>query len=284
MPRKRWMEAMDRPQQSAARPLLAPAIRPTAAVLAAVCAAVTVFLGAQYTHQGRAGWLDRAIDRRVRAGLGWHAGLLNFVTGIGDPVPVTVMTVALVVACLATHRWHGALLVAVAVPLASALTEFLLKPLVDRTMQGALSFPSGHTTGMFALAGVCTVLLAGPSRPRTRVGWRVLLGLAAYLAATAVAVAMVGLGAHYFTDTVAGAAVGTSVVLLTALILDRLGRPAPRPQSPAGQPAPAPAGRKLAPAEFSAAGAGLRPACPAHRGGWPARIGRVTGSRIRCSR
>src|ERR1035441_4157257 len=222
MPRKRWMEAMDRPQQSAARPLLAPAIRPTAAVLAAVCAAVTGVLGAQYTHPGRAGW---SCDE----------GLLNFVTGIGDPVPVTVMTVALVVACLATHRWHGALLVAVAVPLASALTEFLLKPLVDRTMQGALSFPSGHTTGMFALAGVCTVLLAGPSRPRTRVGWRVLLGLAAYLAATAVAVAMVGLGAHYFTDTAAGAAVGTSVVLLTALILDRLGRPGPAaPARPAG--------------------------------------------------
>jgi membrane-associated phospholipid phosphatase len=48
------------------------------------------------------------------------------------------------------------------------------------------------------------------------------------LAACAVAVALVGLGHHYFTDTVGGAAVGTAVVLATALVLDRLAPEAPR--------------------------------------------------------
>jgi len=36
---------------------------------------------------------------------------------------------------------------------------------------------------------------------------------------------MVALGYHYFTDSVAGAAVGIGVVLLTALLIDRA-RPA----------------------------------------------------------
>jgi membrane-associated phospholipid phosphatase len=247
MPQKPWTQAAERLRQPPARPLLAPAARPLAAGLVAVCVAVIVFLGALFTHQRRPEGLDRAIDTRIWAGLGWHHGLLDLVAGIGDPATVTVMSVALIVACLATRRWHGAVLAAVAVPLASALTEFLLKPLIDRTMQGALSYPSGHSTGMFALAGVCAVLLTGPSRPGLSAAARVPLTLVAYLAASAVAVALIGLGDHYFTDTVAGAAVGTAVVLVTAFILDRLGRPTPAPQSAAGEPAPAPAGRKLLP-------------------------------------
>ncbi len=40
--------------------------------------------------------------------------------------------------------------------------------------------------------------------------------------AAAVAVAVIGLEFHYFTDTVGGAAVGIGTVLLTAIILDFL--------------------------------------------------------------
>ena len=284
MPRKPWTQAAERLRRPPARPLLAPAARPLAAGLAAVCVAVIVFLGALFMHQRRPEGLDRAIDTPIRASLGWHHGLLDLVAGIGDPATVTVMTVALIVACLATRRWHGAVLAAVAVPLASALTELLLKPLIDRTMQGALSYPSGHSTGMFALAGVCAVLLTGPSRPGLPAAARVPLTLVAYLAASAVAVALIGLGAHYFTDTVAGAAVGTAVVLVTAVILDRLGRPTSEPRSAAGQPVPAPAGRKLVPADVSAAAGGPRLRGPADPADWPARTGRVTGSRSQCSR
>ncbi len=245
--------------------LLAPAIRPLAAALVVICAAVTVFLGARFADQVQPGRLDRVIDFRVRSGLGWHQPLLNLITGIGDPFPVLVMIAALVLACLATQRRRAAVLVAVAVPAAAALTEVLLKPLIGRTMQGELSFPSGHTTGMFAVAGSCAVLLLGPARPRIPAAPRLLLTLAGYLIAVAVAVAMVGLGAHYFTDTVAGAAVGTAVVLVTALILDRL-RPSreQRRADPADQPVPARAGRDLLPGEVRAAAAARHPR--SHRG------------------
>lgn len=250
MRRRTWRRALEHLPRPVPRPLLPAAVRPLAAALLAVCVAVTVFLGAWFRHHTRAGWLDTAVDVRVRAGLGGHLVILNLLAGVGDPVPVTVMTAALLLACLATRRWRGAVLaaVAVAVPAAAALTQLLLKPLIGRTLQGDLSFPSGTATGVFALAAAFAVLLAGPLRPRMPAALRLLLALAAFLAAGAVAVALVGLGVHYFTDTVGGAAVGTAVVLVTALILDR-GDPSPqwRRQSPRRPPVPVPGGNSYHP-------------------------------------
>jgi membrane-associated phospholipid phosphatase len=62
---------------------------------------------------------------------------------------------------------------------------------------------------------------------------RVLLVAGAVLVAAAVPVAMVAQGFHYFTDIVAGAAVGIGTVLLITLLID-LARPAaPAPRGPA---------------------------------------------------
>ena len=41
-----------------------------AAALFAVCVAMTVILGALVTHKTRAGWLDTAVEARVRSSLG----------------------------------------------------------------------------------------------------------------------------------------------------------------------------------------------------------------------
>jgi len=206
------------------RPLVPAAVRPLAATLLAACVAITVFLGVRFSQHTRAGWLDTSVDARVQAALGGHSVLLNRVAALGDPIPVTAMTAALLLACLATRRWRGAVLVAVSLPSAAAVAQLLLKPVVGRTLAGALSFPSGHATGVFALAAAFAVLLVDPLRPRMPVALRLSLVLAVLVAACAVAAALVGLRAHYFTDTVGGAAVGVAVVLATALILDRLVR------------------------------------------------------------
>jgi membrane-associated phospholipid phosphatase len=203
-------------------PLLAPAIRPPAVALLAACAAVTALLGLWLMHQTRADWLDSAIDGRMLAAMGGQRAVLSRIGEVAAPLQTTAVTVALVLACLVTRRWRGAVLVAVAIPAAGAVTEYLLKPLFDRTSRGHLEFPSGHTTGAFAMAAVCVVLLLGPLRPRLARALRMLLAVAAVLLAVGVAVAVVALRFHYFTDTVAGAAVGTGTVLATALLLDRL--------------------------------------------------------------
>jgi len=138
----------------------------------------------------------------------------------GTLIPVSLMTLALTVACLAARRWSGAVLALVATPAAGVLTEYVLKPLVNRTIRGDLAFPSGHATGMFALAATCAVLLLDPPGHRLSGAARLLLASLALLLATTVSLAMVARLSHYFTDAVAGAAIGTGVVLACALTLD----------------------------------------------------------------
>lgn len=207
--------------QQAPKPLLPGPRRRLAVLLLAGCVAVTVALALAFTHQSRADGLDAAVDTRIHGGLGRCQGLLRLLAGLGGLIPVTVLTAALVLACLATRRGRGAALAGLAVPSTVALTEYVLKPLVGRTIHGYDCFPSGHAAAMFALAATCAVLLAGPQRPHLDGAARLLLASGAVLVAASVPTAMVALGYHYFTDTVAGAAVGAGMVLLAALVIDR---------------------------------------------------------------
>jgi undecaprenyl-diphosphatase len=197
-------------------------MRPLATAILAGCAAVTAVLGALVAGQTRAGPLDRWVDARIQSALGAHWRGLEDLAGIGDVIPVVVMIAVLVLACLVTRRWRGAVLATVAVPAAAGVAELVLKPLVGRTLMGAQSFPSGTETRVFAVAAVFAVLMADPVRPRIPAAVRLAATLAVLLAAVAVGVAIVALNQHYFTDTLGGAAVGTAAALATALILDRL--------------------------------------------------------------
>ena len=194
-------------------------------MILAVCVLVTAFLSALFAHETQPSWLDAAIDTRLRNSAFAHWPLLRRAHILGSPAPMVVMTAALALACLATRRWRGALLVAIAVPAAEVITEYLLKPLVGRTLGGNLVFPSGHTTGVFTLAAVATVLMTGPLRPPLPGAVRWSLVVAACVVASATAIAMIALGYHYFTDAVGGAAVAIGTVLATALTLDKLTAP-----------------------------------------------------------
>jgi undecaprenyl-diphosphatase len=210
-------------------PLLPGRFRALAVVLLAACTAVPVVLVVRFVGHGHPGTLDSAIDPSV-IDYWTYAALPYGLSGLGTLGPVTLLTLALVATCAATRRWSGAVLAAVAVPTATSLTEYVLKPHVGRPL-GA-GFPSGHATSMFALAAVCAVLLADPPRRRAPGVVRLLLVLMALAVATAVAVTMIAMGAHTFTDAVAGAAVGTGVALAYALTLDLVtgrGRPGPLP-------------------------------------------------------
>jgi len=204
-------------------PLLPGKLRRLAVVTTAVCVAVTALFGVLVYHQNGAGFMDRKIDHLLHRSIGLHRGLLEPLAKLGDQLPVTVMAVALVVGCLLVRRWNGAVMVAVGTSAAIVVTEYLLKPLVGRTLGGGDSFPSGHATGMFAIATAFCVLIAAPPRLKLTTWQRRVLAVCAFLFAASVPVAMVGLNHHYFTDIVAGAAVGIGMVLVTALVLDWLG-------------------------------------------------------------
>ncbi len=218
--------ALRAPDRSAARPLLPGAARPLAVTIAAVCVLVIAVQGMWIRHGMETSWVDSVVDANVRASLGGHPMLLAALVWPGAPVPVAAMTAALVSACLVRRRYDEAALVAISVPLAAAITELVLKPLIGWTSWGN-TFPSGHVTGMVALAAALTVLLArAPAMMSRRL--RLTFVVTAALAAAAVAVGVIGANMHHFSDTVGGAAVGAGTVLVTALILDLIRRPASR--------------------------------------------------------
>jgi membrane-associated phospholipid phosphatase len=201
-------------------PLLAASVRPWAGALLACCAILVAVLGVVFAHQTTADPFDRAVDSPVISWLGGHHGLLLWLAAPGSYLPAAVLTVVIVVACLVAGRLNGAVLGAMAVPVAVGLNDGLLKHLVHRTYLGALSYPSGHTAAVFALAGTTTVLLLPPPRPARGGVWRVLIPAAAWVVGVVVAIAVIGLQWHYLTDTVAGAAIGIGTVFGLALILD----------------------------------------------------------------
>jgi membrane-associated phospholipid phosphatase len=201
--------------------LLRPAARPLAVAIVVACVLVTAGLGAWFWHETRTDWVDAVVGARLQAGLRGHPHLLAVLVWPGAPVPVTAIAATLALVCALRRRYRAAVFVVVSVVLAAVITERLLKPLIGRTFWSTLSFPSGHVTGVVALATVVTVLLAAASGRVPR-PLRLALAVTAFLMAAAVAVGVVGAGMHYFTDTIAGAAVGTGTVLLTALALDAL--------------------------------------------------------------
>jgi membrane-associated phospholipid phosphatase len=194
-------------------------LRRRVAALLAACVVVPCGLALYLAGRAKPAWPDSALDPRIASALSRFPSLLNGLPDLGTLVPVSLMTLALVFAFLAARRWTGAVLAALAPPVAIGLTEYLLKPTVgDALGQG---FPSGHATSSFALAALCALLLAGPAG-RVPGSVRLVAVLAALLLAAAVSAAMVANGSHYVTDIAAGAAVGTAVVLAGAFSLDLL--------------------------------------------------------------
>jgi membrane-associated phospholipid phosphatase len=202
------------------RPLLAAPVRRWASAVLACCAILVAVLGLLFAHQAQADWLDRAIDAPVITWSIGHPGLAVRLASPGSLIPAGALSAAIVIACLLTGRLNGAVLAALAVPVAVGLDESLLKPLFHRTYLGNLVYPSGHTTAMFAVAATVTVLLLVPPRPAKAKVLRIAIPAAACVLGCVVAVAVIGLRWHYFTDTVAGAAVGIGTVCGLALILD----------------------------------------------------------------
>ncbi len=149
-----------------------------------------------------------------------HQDLLSWLALPGEPIPVAALIVVIAVTCLVTGRANGAVLAVVAVPVASVVAEHVLKPLVGRTAHGFLSYPSGHGTVMFALAAVVAVVMLNPPGRVLTPALRLIVPAAAVALACVISVIVIGVGVHYFTDTIAGAALGVGTVAATALVLD----------------------------------------------------------------
>jgi membrane-associated phospholipid phosphatase len=226
------------------RSLLAGPVRSWAVGLLACCAVLVIVLGVLVAHKATADRVDLAVDAPVITWFTLHPLLAFRMTYPATLVPAVGASLAAALACLARGWIRGAVLALLAVPVASGLNDALLKPLFHRTYGGALTYPSGHTSAVAALASVLTVLLllaprrspaplpapaprpATTSRPALTVrpalatALRWAIPAVAWLAVVVVAIGVIGLRWHYFTDTLAGAALGTGSVCALALLLD----------------------------------------------------------------
>jgi membrane-associated phospholipid phosphatase len=203
-------------------PLLSPRGRRAAIAITAVCAAALAGLSIWLAGTTEPRWLDRQVDRHLRTGLHSWSPVLHYFVDLADPYQSVLITAGLMVACLAVRRWRAALLLAVAAPGASALTELVLKPLIRRGWDGYLEFPSGHTTAIFTQVTVIVVLMSRPGRLPGALRAAVSVAVAAIGAG--VALAVVVLGFHVFTDTLGGISVGIGVTLIVALLIDAIAR------------------------------------------------------------
>jgi uncharacterized protein (DUF427 family) len=204
--------------------LLSDAARRPAALLAAggtILAVVLAIVGHDSVRQGA---FDTWVDNWIIGLFGHRDKLIIVMRELGSPLVVTVLCVVAAAVCVLTRRYGAALLVAITVPLASGITEVVGKPLTGRRFDSFLSYPSGHVTGICALAVVLLIVVGGPSARRLPAAVRWGVAVLAVAAVIDVILAVVAGQYHYFTDTIGAIGVAAATGLGTALALDRLAR------------------------------------------------------------
>jgi membrane-associated phospholipid phosphatase len=202
------------------RPLLPSRGRRPAAVVAACCAVVTAVFAVLAANRSRPDSLDRPVDSWLHGHFGGDGHALTPLSNLGGSLDSLIVTVIIVLACLAVRRLSGAVLAAVSALAVAGLIEVVLKHVVHETLNGNLVYPSGHTASVFAAATVITVLLLNPPRRVPRPAVTIAVAAILALVGCLVGAAMISLNYHYFTDTIGGAAFAIAVVIAVTFLLD----------------------------------------------------------------
>jgi len=207
-------------------PLIPRQWRPLALLTWLGGAAVLAALSWHFAHGSATNHPDAALALRFRTRLAAHPHLLSMAARLGSPAFVVGGSIVLALLCLVARRPKAAVFALVAAPAAGFVTEYVLKPAVHREQHvDALLFPSGHTTGAFALAMTVVVLLLPHEGTRILSAIaRLVVAVAALAVAAVVAVAVVALGWHYVTDAIGGVVTAVVVVLGVAAVLDAVWR------------------------------------------------------------
>ena len=192
--------------------------------------------------------LDPGITRfLVEHRTDWLNAVMRNVTWLGSNAALIPLIAALMIFLAVFRRniW-GSLLAALALAGADLLYN-VIKPIVERPRPpvaihlvevSSFSFPSGHATAVTACFGMAAALLA--ARRSLRV--KALAGVGAAIVIVLVGFSRIYLGVHWFTDVVAGVALGGLwlCVLWTVAILSGMPRASAAPRrrrTGAGHPA-----------------------------------------------
>jgi membrane-associated phospholipid phosphatase len=216
---------------SPAAPVLPPSLRAGLGVMAGLAALVVGVLGVLYAGDSEPGRVDRWFVEptadSVRPPWRYGAQALDF---LGEPGGAVMLVVAAVTGCLLLRRPRAAVFVVAGVVVAVGAAR-LLKSLVGRTIHGPdnLSYPSGHTAFLTALALMAALLVSGRLGLGRTAGMSLVFAVA-LVAGAAMGWAQVALGAHYPTDALGGWCTALAVVPATGWLVDRAAdRTADRP-------------------------------------------------------
>lgn len=215
------------------RPLLADRARGPVVVVIFLAIIVVAVLGVLYANQDAAGSLDRTLDTFVRTHIRRDQPLVQALVILGNPLPATIVVAAVAAAAAVVRWWSGVILTIGGTLAAVTITELVLKPLVMRLRYGHLSFPSGHSTTVAAVAIATSILLTGAQRPRS-LAVRLVAGVVPIVVAACVAVGLIAEHIHYATHTLAGGCVAAATVLTVALVLDVIAPRVRRGRQPTG--------------------------------------------------
>jgi membrane-associated phospholipid phosphatase len=192
-----------------------------AAGLAAAIASVIVFAWlAEHVARGAV----IAFDEAVRAGVHRHASpglteLMRLVSGLGSPLPLSLLCALAVVVLFAAHSQRAALFFAVTMVGAMVLDDTLKLafhrarpvPFFGTPVPHSYSFPSGHALLLACYFGIAAAFATARIRNRAA---RAVIWTGAAALAGAVGYSRIYLGVHFPSDVMGGYA--AAIVWVTA--------------------------------------------------------------------
>lgn len=182
-------------------------------------------------EHGRRVSLNARFDAPVRELGRQHERLVLLGEHFGSRSGLVIGTAVVVIGALVTRRLRLAVVALLAMPGSALLTEQVLKPHVTAAapFNSHPGFPSGHTTGAFAVAaGLTLLVLPAHTVHRSGVSYGGLLGgfvtIIAWLGATTTGFSVVAREAHNTVAAAGGALVAVTGVWGAALLVDALSR------------------------------------------------------------
>ena len=152
-----------------------------------------------------------------------NGGVLVSVTRLGSPA--VLLAGAVGGGLCGLRRGRARALALLAGPLLAAVVcDWILKPVVGRRFEGALSFPSGTVAVVAALATVGVIV--------TPPVWRWATGVVGGVVTAAMILSVVALRWHYPTDALVGLVTGVGVVLLVDAVVRAADGAPPGPPRP----------------------------------------------------